>query len=425
MMSTESDWRTRFFTVWIGQQLSLVGTAAAQFALVFWLAKTTGSATVLAAATMAARIPNILLGPFAGALVDRWNRRAVMLVSDAFIALVSLWLAYVFWAGAMQPWHVYVAMIARALGEAFHGPAMHASTTLMVPKKHYTRIGGLNQTILGMLNLAGPLLGALLISLMPLHGVMLVDGATAALAIVPLLFIAIPQPARDLVRVLKASSFLANAREGLRLVLNWPGMLIMLALASTMKIVLMPAFSLAPLLVLEHFGGGAAEVSFFEAACGAGMLVGGLILGAWGGFRKKIHTNVFGIIGIGVGSIVIGLSPSSMFALALAGIFLIGTMIAMTDGPFAAIQQAVVPVEKQGRVFGLLRSLFALTTPIGLAIAGPVADVVGVGLWFLAGGCLFLAGGIASFFIRPLMRIEDHKFVDEGTPETVQVVAGD
>ena len=127
-MNEKRSWKAKFFTIWTGQQLSYVGSHAAQFALVFWLTKTTGSATILATATMVALLPNILLGPFVGALVDRWNRRRVMMLSDSFIALVSLWLAYVFWTGGMQPWHIYVAMLARALGGTFHGPAMLASS---------------------------------------------------------------------------------------------------------------------------------------------------------------------------------------------------------------------------------------------------------------------------------------------------------
>jgi DHA3 family macrolide efflux protein-like MFS transporter len=414
-MNERGAWKARFFTIWTGQQLSYVGSYAAQFALVFWLTKTTGSATILATATMVALLPNILLGPFVGALVDRWNRRTVMMVADSFIALVSLWLAYLFWSGAMEPWHIYVVMLARALGGTFHGPAMLASTSLMVPERHYTRVSGLNQTIHGLLSLVGPLLGALLISLMPLHGVMLFDVATAAFAVVPLLFIAVPQPAREHVEALKARSFLSNAREGLRFVLGWPGMLALVIAASILKITLMPAFALAPILVLEHFGGGAAELSFFEASAGIGTLIGGLLLSAWGGFKRKIHTSLMGIIVLGIGSIVLGLTPASMFLLALASVFFIGLMLPIVDGPIMAIMQSSVPPEKQGRVFGLLGSLFALTTPIGLAIAGPVSDVVGVSLWFVLGGSACVACGIASFFVRPMMHIEDQTPAEDGT----------
>jgi DHA3 family macrolide efflux protein-like MFS transporter len=407
MGTVAGRWKARFFTIWTGQQLSIVGSRAAQFALVWWLTTTTGSATVLASAALVAMIPQIVLGPFVGALIDRWNRRLVMIVADSFIALVGLWLAYLFWSGSMEVWHVYVVMLARSLGGAFHWPAMAASTTLMVPKRHYTRIAGLNQTIHGLLSIIGPPLGALLLSLLPLHGVMMVDVATAAFAVAPLLFLLVPQPAREHVEAVKARSFLANARDGLRFVFSWPGLLALLAGASILKIALMPAFSLAPLLVRDHFGGGAPELSLFDAMAGVGILVGGLTLSAWGGFRRKVYTILAGLTGIGVACIVLGLTPAHMLWLGVGSVFVIGVMISLTDGPIAALLQATVPPEMQGRVFALLGSLFSLTTPIGLAIAGPVADLMGVPFWFLLAGLICTATALISFFVRPLIHIED------------------
>jgi DHA3 family macrolide efflux protein-like MFS transporter len=415
-MAERRNWIAPFFTIWTGQQLSVIGSRAAQFALVWWLTLQTGSAAVLATASMVALIPQIVLGPFVGAFIDRWNRRIVMIVADSFIALVSLWLAYQFWTGSMQVWHVYVAMLARSFGGTFHWPAMAASTTLMVPERHYTRISGLNQTINGLLSLLGPPLGALLMALLPLHGVMMVDVVTAAFAVGPLLFIFVPQPSREHVEAIKTRSFLANARDGLRFVLHWPGMLVLLAGASIMKIALMPAFSLLPLLVKDHFGGGAAQLSVFEALAGTGMLLGGLALSAWGGFRKKVYTILLGVSGIGVACLLLGLTPASMLWLGLACILVIGVMISMTDGPVAAVLQATVPPHVQGRVFGLLSSLFALTTPIGLAIAGPVGDMLGVRFWFQLAGVMCLAVGLPSFFIPALRNLEEHEF-SERSPE--------
>ncbi len=407
MGTVDGRWKGRFFTIWTGQQLSIVGSRAAQFALVWWLTTTTGSATVLAFATLVALIPQIVLGPFVGALIDRWNRRAVMIVSDSFIALISLWLAYLFWSGAMEVWHVYVVMLARSFGGTFHWPAMAASTTLMVPERHYTRIGGLNQTVQGLLNIIGPPLGALLMSLMPLHGVMMVDVATAAFAVTPLLFLFVPQPAREHIEAVKARSFLANAREGLRFVLSWPGLVGLLIGASILKIALQPAFSLSPLLIKAHFGGGAPELSFFEAMAGAGILIGGLVLSIWGGFKRKVYTILAGLLGIGLACVVLGLTPAHMFWLGIASVFVVGVMVSLTDGPIIALLQATVPAEMQGRVFALLGSLFSLTTPIGLAIAGPVADVTGVPFWFLLAGLICTATALISFFVPPLIHIED------------------
>jgi len=386
MGTVDGRWKGRFFTIWTGQQLSIVGSRAAQFALVWWLTTTTGSATVLASAALVAMIPQIVLGPFVGALVDRWNRRTVMIVADSFIALVGLWLAYLFWSGTMQVWHVYVVMLARSFGGTFHWPAMAASTTLMVPERHYTRIAGLNQTIHGLLSIVGPPLGALLLSLLPLHGVMMVDVATAAFAVTPLLFLFVPQPAREHVEAVKARSFLSNAREGLRFIFGWPGLLALLVGASILKIALMPAFSLSPLLIKDHFGGGAPELSFFDAMAGIGILVGGLALSVWGGFKRKVYTILTGLLGIGIACVVLGLTPAHMFWLGIAGVFVVGLMI-------------------------------SLTTPIGLAIAGPVADLTGVPFWFLLAGLICTATALIGFFVPALIHIEDQKPPANGSPE--------
>ena len=408
MRKNGSNWKSPFFTIWTGQQLSLIGSGAAQFALVWWLTMTTGSATVLATATTVALIPQILLGPLAGAYIDRWNRRLVMMIADSFIALVSLWLAYLFWSGSMQVWHVYIVMLARSLGSVFHWPAMAASTTLMVPERHLTRIAGMNQTMNGLLTIVGPPLGALLLALLPLHGVMLVDVGTALFAVGPLLFIAIPQPVRSRTNGSKKASIWVDLREGFRFLWGWSGAMVLVAGALIFKVALTPAFSLLPLLVRKHFGGGAAQLSLLESVIGVGILLGGLILSAWGGFKRKVYTLLLGLIGVGVGILVLGFTPAHLFFIALGSMFFMGLMIPMTDGPIMAIFQSTVAPEMQGRVFALLGSLVSISSPLGLAIAGPVSDRFGIQVWFVVGGILCMAVGISGFFIPAILRIEEN-----------------
>ena len=144
-----TNWKRPFFIVWTGQAFSLVGSMLVQFALVWWLTESTGSATVLATATLVGMLPSIVIGPFAGALVDRWSRRLVMMVADGGIALATALLAVIYLGGHMQPWHVYVLMFVRAVGGGFHWPAMQASTSLMVPREQLGRVAGMNQTLAG------------------------------------------------------------------------------------------------------------------------------------------------------------------------------------------------------------------------------------------------------------------------------------
>ena len=250
-------WALPFFTIWIGQQMSLIGSMLAQFALVWWLTQTTGSATVLATASMVSILPQVVLGPMIGALVDRWNRRLLLIAADGAVALAAAWLVLLFWSGSMQVWHVYVIVLIRALGGGFHWPAMSASTSLMVPKKHLARLAGLNQAIQGAMNFVVPPIAALLLGLLPLHGIMAIDVGTALLAIAPLFFIAIPQPRRQPAAAGAASrpSLWREMWAGLRFIGTWPGMLALLLMATVINLLLNPAFALMPILVTKHFQG--------------------------------------------------------------------------------------------------------------------------------------------------------------------------
>jgi len=402
-----ASWQFPFFTIWTGQAFSLIGSRVVQFALVWWLTRLTGSATVLATASMVALLPEILLAPIAGAYVDRWNRRIVMIVADGMIALASLWLAYLFLTDAVQVWHVYLIMLVRAVGGSFHWPAMQASTSLMVPEKHLTRVAGLNQTMNGTLNIIGPPLGALLMELLPLSGVMLVDVGTAALAIAPLFFAHVPQPRRDDMGVEKPSIW-ADMGDGLRYIRGWSGLMALIVAAMIFKIALTPAFSLLPLLVSQHFHGGAAQLSLLESVAGVGIVLGGLVLSVWGGFRRKIYTTIVGMVGLGLSFVVLGFTPGGLFWVALASIFVVGLAIPLVDGPIMAILQGTVAPEIQGRVFTLMGSLTSITSPFSLAVAGPVSDWLGLQVWYLTAGVMCVATGLVGFFVPAIVNIEEN-----------------
>jgi len=404
-----SNWAIPFFTIWVGQAFSLIGSGLVQFALVWWLTSTTGSATVLATATLVAILPGVVLGPFAGALVDRWNRRVVMMMADGFIALATLGLAVLYSIGAMQVWHVYVIMFLRAVGGSFHWPAMQASTSLMVPEEHLSRVAGLNQTMQGTLNIIAPPLGAVLLGVLPLHGIMLIDVITAMLAVVPLFFVRIPLPKRN--EAAQASGGLAlvlsDVREGFRYVWSWPGMMLLGAIAAVLNFLFNPAFSLTPILVTRHFHGQALQLAWMESAWSVGIVIGGLTLSVWGGFRRKMLTTLMGLILQGIGTLLIGLAPSSAFGLALGSMFATGFMNVFVNGPFFAMLQAKVAPEMQGRVFMLVGSVCGMMAPLGMAIAGPVADALGVQFWFVMAGMVCVLMAVAAFFIPTLMNLED------------------
>jgi DHA3 family macrolide efflux protein-like MFS transporter len=410
-----------FLMIWGAQLFSLIGSTIAQFALVWWLTQTTDSATVLATASLVAMLPGIFVGPLAGAFVDRWNRRWVMIVADSLSALIALGLAALFWTGALQVWHIYLAMLVRSLAGSFHWPAMQSSTSLMVPPKHLTRVAGLNHTTFGIMNVFGPPLGALLLGILPLHGVMLIDVATAVIAVSPLFFIRIPQPTVVASPTSGTPTVWADLLAGLRYVRAWPGLLLLLGMAMLINFVLTPAGSLTPLLVTRHFHGAALQLGWLNSAWGIGVVVGGLILSAWGGFRRRSITSLTGLALMGVGFVIVGVAPANALWLAIVGNLIAGLMNPITNAPLLAMLQAVVEPQMQGRVFTLIGSFSGAMSPLSLAIAGPLADVIGVRAWYVAGGLLCTAIGIGAFFIPAIVRLEENHRHVASTAESTPV----
>jgi DHA3 family macrolide efflux protein-like MFS transporter len=407
--SLPGNWARRFFTIWTGQALSLFGSALVQFSLIWWLTQESGSATVLAIAVMVGMLPQIVIGPFAGALVDRWNRRVIMIAADTTIALFSLLLAYLFATGTVQIWHVYAVMAVRALGGAFHFPAMAASTPLMVPNDQLTRINGLNQALQGINSLAAPPAGALLLSFLSTQGILLIDVGTALLAILPLLFIPIPQPKKQAnAEHASRPSLWQDVRAALVYIRSIPGFTAIIFMALFLNFLLVPTESLLPLLVTKHFGKGAIELGLLQSATGVGIVAGGILLSVWGGFKKKMATSLTGIIGLGLGVILIGIAPANLFILAIIGNVMLGVMMPVANGPIGALLQSVVRPDMQGRVMSLLSSGATAIAPLGLLIAGPFSDWLGIRIWFWAGGLLCVLIALSAFFRPVIMNVDEH-----------------
>ena len=385
------NWRKRFYTIWIGQAFSMVGSALVRFALIWWLTEETKSPVVLTTATIASMLPMILLAPFSGPLVDRWNRRWVMVIADAMIAILTAGLAVLYALGIAEVWHVYTILFLRAFGDGFQSPAMQASTSLMVPRNQLARVGGMNDTLMGIVNIISPPLGALLVKTISMQGTLAVDLGTAMLAIGPLLFIKIPQPENG--TKAQRASFWDQMREGFRFVWGWRGLSFMFIVLAALRFFMAPSFSLLPLMVTEHFSGGALELAWMSSSHGFGFIGGGFILSLWGGFKRKTSTALVGLVGVGLGSMAFGLIPANAFWLGIAVMFLRTAMMPFVRGSVMAIFQTHVPPELQGRVFTLLMASISIMAPFGLALGGPIANAYGVNTIFvLTGvGCLGVA----------------------------------
>jgi DHA3 family macrolide efflux protein-like MFS transporter len=286
---------------------------------------------------------------------------------------------------------------------------MTASTTLMVPKQHLSRVAGANQALQGIMNIIGPALGAFLVAALPMQGVLFIDVSTAFLAVIPLLFFTIPQPVRNGTTASSKASTKTNIfqdiAEGWRYVIGWPALSAIILLAMLINFLINPAFSLLPLVVTEHFGKGAYELGFINSAFGIGIILGGLVLSAWGGFKNRILTSLAALTISGGAVLMVGLAPPNGYLLGLAGMAVFGFLNPIVNGPLFAVMQAKVEPEIQGRVFSLLNAGAAFASPLGLAIAGPVADATSNQLWFIIGGILTIAAGLVSFTIRDIREI--------------------
>ena len=405
-------WAGKFFTIWTGQAFSLIGSALVQFALVWWITQKTGSATILATVSLVALLPQIVLGPFVGALIDRWNRRMILIVADTSIALVTAVLMVLFAMGKVEVWHIYAVSLLRSLGGAFHYPAMSASTSLMVPDKHLSRVAGANQLLQGLVGIFAPPLGALLISVFKTEHVLAIDIVTALLAVLPLLFISIPQPPRQVDQANgrgEKTSYWQDLQAGLAYVGKWKGLLGLIILAMMLNFMLSPSSSLLPLLVMEEFHGGAQELAWVESVFGVGIILAGVLLSIWGGFKRRIVTSFIGVIGIGIGVVLSGLAPTDKFWLLLAGTFLVGFAQVIANGPLHAIFQSAIHPDMQGRVFSLISAGATAMMPISLMIAGPISDWLGVRVWYVFGGSVCVLMTVVALFIPAIMNIEQNK----------------
>jgi len=410
MKNTNNSWAVRFYTLWAGQALSLLGSQLVQFAIIWHLTQTTKSATTLAIASMMGLLPQVLLSPFIGTWVDRGNRRLIMIAADATVAIATVGLALLFAFGLVQTRHIYLALFIRAVAGGFHEFAFGASFVLLVPRGQLTRVQGFNQALYGALNIVSAPLGAFLLSILPMQGILGIDVSTAAIAIMILLFTQIPQPER------KASApltFWQDFAAGFRYIITWRGLVILLGLVMVINFFYSATEPLTPLLITKHFGGNAERLALWLSLFAGGTVLGGVVLGAWGGFKRKIVTAQTGLILSGLCTLVVGIVSSDLFWLGLVANTLVGLLLPIINGSFGATLQASITPEMQGRVFAFIRSAAMLVSPLALVVAGPFADAFGIQPWFIIAGISCTLMGVAGFFSSEVMSMESRNINNE------------
>ena len=276
---------------------------------------------------------------------------------------------------------------------------------LLVPKEQLARLQGFNQALYGGMSIISAPLGAYLLAIMPMQGMLGVDVATALLAIFILLLIQIPQPERS---AGTKATFWQDFAAGFHYIIAWRGLVILLGMVMIINFFYSAAEPLTPLLITRHFEGDAQNLGWWLSSFAIGTILGGLLLGAWGGFKRKIVTAQAGLMLMGASTAIVGIVPSQLFWAGLAVNTVVGFLLPIINGSFGATLQAAIKPEMQGRVFAFIFSAAMLVSPLSLMIAGPFADAFGIQPWFLIAGTSCMAMGMLGFFSSAVMDMESN-----------------
>jgi len=304
---------------WSGQLVSLLGSSVAQFVIIWWITLETGSPLYLSIASFLGLVPMIILTPFAGVLVDRWSRKALIGIADFLQALVTVVLIFLFWLSSVSIWQVLVLLTVRGIFQAFHSPAVSAIVPLMVPKAKLSRINGLNYLLTGAVTLIGPVVAALLLTFWKISQILWIDAITFMVAVIPLLLITIPSVRNKQDK----SSFKKDLGEGLAFIKNGRGFLPLLILATVLNFLLTPLSTLLPYYVkFDHFGE-APDLAIVMAFFQGGILAGGLLMSVMKGFKKKMVAIMSSVYIIFLGYALVALTPTGVFwFMAIGGLWL-------------------------------------------------------------------------------------------------------
>ncbi len=398
------NWKSAFYLLWMGEAISVLSSAVLQMALIWHLTATTQSAAVLSAASIAGFLPAALLGSIAGTLVDRWNRKAVMIGADLFIALVSLSLTIFALFAELPIWLILVVLFGRSIGTAFHTPAISAVTPLLVPETMLTRCSGLTQTLQTLGYIAGTAIAGVLYPIWSLSGMVMLDVAGAVFASVTVACVPIPDVPRH--ESGQSPHILREIREGYRALQKNKGLFSLLWIGAAFSFLYSPINALFPLMIMGYFGGTTAQSSLAEIVFSAGMLAGGLLIGVWGGFKNRAISIIGALFLMSEAIGLAGLLPPTGFVAFSVLCLFMGISAPFYSGPQIALMQERIESAFLGRIFGLYSSIMSLAMPFGLVISGLFAERVGVHTWFFLSGLLCFALTLVSLALPSVRRIE-------------------
>jgi MFS family permease len=364
-----------FIFIWIGQFVSLLGTGMSRFALTIWAFQITGEATALALVGFFSFAPSIVISPIAGALVDRWNRKLVMILSDLAAGLMTIVVLLLYATGNLEIWHLYVTGFIAAIFEPFQWPAFSAAMSTMVPKEQYGRANGLVSLADSVSTIAAPLMAGALLVAIGLGGILAIDIVTFLFAIASILLVKIPQPARSAEGEASRGNLWQDSIYGFRYIWRRKSLLgIQFTFTISNFFGSMAMILVAP-MILARTGNNSLMLGTVQSAMGVGGVVGGLAMSLWGGPKPRIHGVLAGFILFGIfGNALMGIGQTMQVWVAAGFIGLL--ILPFINGSNQSIWQAKVAPDLQGRVFATRRLIAQIAGPIGLLLAGPLADRV-------------------------------------------------
>ena len=401
-----NNWKRAFAIIWSGQFFSILTSSLVNFAIIIWISLQTGSAEMLAWAAFAAMLPQTIIGPFSGALIDRWNRKRIMMFADSFIALCTLALAFLFWLDIARIWHIFGVLGLRSIGSAFHMPAMQASVPLLAPTDQLTRIAGVNQIIASVSQIAGPALGAMLITIWDIEYVLLFDVAGALMAVTSLFFVHIPNPDNEVGR---ERHILKEMKEGAMIILRNRGLSWVFLYDVSVMFFIIPISVLFPLMTLDYFQGTEFQAGIIEAIWSVGALVGGAIMGA-----KVYKVNRVALINwmyllCGITFLLSGLLSPDGFVWFAVLTAIGGVSGSVYNSAFTGLIQTKIDPAALGRVFSMFYTVSLIPAMVGLIGIGFLADGLGLTASFILSGAVILITGIAAFLTPAAMKLDRQK----------------
>ncbi len=362
-----------FFIIWIGQVISILGSGMSQFALTIWAYQLTGEATALALVGFFSYAPGVFVGPIAGALVDRWNRKLVMAISDLAAGISTIAIFFLFQNGQLEIWHLCVAGAISSVFGSFQWPAFSAAMSVLVPKEQYGRVNGAISVAESATGIGAPVLAGIALAVIGIGGVLLIDIVTFIVAVFAIFFVTIPNPPVTAEGKASQANFWQDTVFGFRFIWRRKGLLGVQTTFAISNFFFGISMVLTNPMVLARSGSNEGALAAVQSMLGVGGVVGGLLMSAWGGPKRKVLGVLWGfILGSIFGTVIFGIGQS--LPIWLVGAFFSMFFVPLLNGSNQSLWQAKVAPGLQGRVFSVRRLLAQVTGPVGTLMAGPLAD---------------------------------------------------